>query len=216
MRGHIILKEAGAFGAPFRGHRMRTTLAVSAVVVASWAAVAGFPARDGQRTFRTGVDVVTLGVTVVDRKGNLLTDLSQGDFEVYEDGQRQALQFFVPCDAQPGRDSGSRAQVELHLGALLDISGSMDEDMRFARDAYLLQALATCRARGGRLDLLLGKTSAAGDPLRPSRLLLRCPDAELPDRIAYLFRPAEVARANVPWHRAWRLRPRRPPTRKAS
>jgi VWFA-related protein len=116
---------------------MRTTLAVSAVVVASWAAVAGLPARDGQRTFRTGVDVVTLGVTVVDRKGNLLTDLSQGDFEVYEDGQKQALQFFAACDAQPGRDSGSRAQVELHLGALLDISGSMEENMQFARGAAI-------------------------------------------------------------------------------
>ncbi|HZL47056.1 MAG TPA: PD-(D/E)XK nuclease family protein [Opitutaceae bacterium] len=79
---------------------------------------------------------------------------------------------------------------------------------RFARDAYLLQALAACRARGGRLDLLLGKTSAAGDPLRPSRLLLRCPDAELPQRVAYLFRPAEATRATLAWQRAWLLRPR--------
>lgn len=78
---------------------------------------------------------------------------------------------------------------------------------RFARDAYLLQALAACRGRAGRLDLLLGKTSAAGDPLRPSRLLLRCADAELPRRIGFLFRPAEAARANPPWRRAWQLRP---------
>src|SRR5690606_26051835 len=28
---------------------------------------------------------------------------------------------------------------------------------RFARDAYVLQAIAQCRATGGRLDLLLGK-----------------------------------------------------------
>ena len=79
---------------------------------------------------------------------------------------------------------------------------------RFARDAYLLQALAASRARGGRLDLLLGKTSAAGDPLRPSRLLLRCADAELPRRVAFLFRPAEASRATLAWQRAWRLRPR--------
>ena len=80
---------------------------------------------------------------------------------------------------------------------------------RFARDAYLLQALAACRATAGRLDVLLGKTSAAGDPLRPSRLLLRCADEDLPRRVGFLFRAAESARANPPWRRAWRLRPRR-------
>ena len=80
---------------------------------------------------------------------------------------------------------------------------------RFARDAYLLEALAACRARDGRLDLLFGKTSAAGDPLRPSRLLLCCADAELPRRIEFLFRPAESARVNPPWRRAWQLRPAR-------
>ena len=81
---------------------------------------------------------------------------------------------------------------------------------RFARDAYLLQALAACRAPAGRLDLLLGKTSAAGDPLRPSRLLLRCAEPELPGRIDFLFRPADSARINPPWSRAWQLQ--LPPT----
>jgi ATP-dependent helicase/nuclease subunit B len=80
---------------------------------------------------------------------------------------------------------------------------------RLARDAYLLQALAASRARVGRLDLLFGKTSAAGDPLRPSRLLLRCPDVDLPQRVAFLFRPAEAAGANLAWQRAWQLQPRR-------
>jgi ATP-dependent helicase/nuclease subunit B len=78
---------------------------------------------------------------------------------------------------------------------------------RLARDAYLLQALIAARAPAGRLDLLFGKVSAAGDPLRPSRLLLRCPDTELPRRIAFLFRSPQVARASLSWQRAWRLRP---------
>lgn len=90
---------------------------------------------------------------------------------------------------------------------------------RFARDAYLLQALGAWRtaggavtrnapaAAGGRLDLLLGKTSTAGDPLRPSRLLLRCADEELPERITRLFRPVERARVSPAWRRAWRLTP---------
>ncbi len=87
--------------------------------------------------------------------------------------------------------------------------------MRFARDAYLLAALAAMRAASGRLDLLLGKVSAAGDPLRPSRLLLRCADTELPRRITFLFRKVETAEASLPWTRAWPLRPRMtpPPTK---
>jgi ATP-dependent helicase/nuclease subunit B len=92
--------------------------------------------------------------------------------------------------------------------ALREKLGLKTNAARFARDAYLLAALAACRARDGGLDLLFGKTSAAGDPLRPSRLLLRCPDAGLPRRVAFLFRPAEAARASLPWRRAWRLQPR--------
>jgi Ca-activated chloride channel homolog len=120
------------------GHPMSGRSGVSAATVACAAAavvLAVLAAQAGQRTFRSGVDIVTFGVTVVDKKGNDLTDLSEGDFAVYEDGQKQELKFFVPCDAQPGRDAGARAPAELHLGALLDISGSMDEDMRFARTA---------------------------------------------------------------------------------
>ncbi len=87
--------------------------------------------------------------------------------------------------------------------------------VRFARDAYLLSALGAMRAAGGRLDLLLGKTSAAGDPRRPSRLLLRCADAELPARVTQLFRAVESAEPSLAWSRAWQLTPRKvtPPAR---
>jgi ATP-dependent helicase/nuclease subunit B len=82
---------------------------------------------------------------------------------------------------------------------------------RFARDAYLLNAIVQCRANAGRVDLLFAKNSAAGDPLRPSRLLLRCRDEELPKRVGFLFRPAESMQPNPAWTRAWRLSPRREP-----
>lgn len=78
---------------------------------------------------------------------------------------------------------------------------------RFARDAYLLQALAASRVATGRLDLLLGKTSAVGDPLRPSRLLFRCADGNLPARVASLFGAAETPGPNHAWTRAWKLTP---------
>lgn len=82
---------------------------------------------------------------------------------------------------------------------------------RLARDAYLLQAIVASRREAGRLDVLLAKVSAAGDPLRPSRLLLACADADLPARIAFLFRPAAAARPSPAWTRAWRLTPPREP-----
>lgn len=93
--------------------------------------------------------------------------------------------------------------------------GLKTNEARFARDAYLLAALAACRTGTGRLDLLVGKVSTAGDPLRPSRLLLACAEAELPRRVAALFRPVEAVRPGLPWRRAWKLVPpvMAPPTR---
>ena len=41
-----------------------------------------------QATFRTGVDLVNLGVTVTDSKGKLVTDLTLDDLEVIEDGKK--------------------------------------------------------------------------------------------------------------------------------
>lgn len=82
---------------------------------------------------------------------------------------------------------------------------------RFARDAYLLHVIVAARRASGRVDVLLGKISAAGDPLKPSRLLLQCADADLPARIEQLFRPLEASAKMPAWERAWRLRPRRAP-----
>lgn len=107
-----------------------------AILLAAAAAV-GLSGQGRQPTFRSGVDMVSFGVTVVDRKGNLLTDLEEKDFEVYEDGQKQSLRFFVPCDARADRGPAPGPPAELHLGALFDISGSMEADMQFARRAAI-------------------------------------------------------------------------------
>jgi Ca-activated chloride channel family protein len=80
--------------------------------------------------FRAGVDLVNFAVTVTDRKGNLVTDLGQDDFELFEDGKVQALTYFASSDGDPGE-----AQPEMHLGLLLDVSGSMGEDLSFVKTA---------------------------------------------------------------------------------
>ena len=95
--------------------------------------------------------------------------------------------------------------------SLREALGLKSNAVRLARDAYLLAAISACREKAGRLDLLVGKVSAAGDPLRPSRLLLRCDDADLPARVQFLFRETHASRAGLPWRRAWTLLPRASP-----
>ena len=101
--------------------------------------------------------------------------------------------------------------------ALRERLGLKTNGRRFARDAYLLAALGAARATAGRLEILLGKVSSAGDPLRPSRLLLRCADADLPARIEFLFDKVVATQASLPWTRAWPLQPTvAPPLKKIS
>jgi ATP-dependent helicase/nuclease subunit B len=105
--------------------------------------------------------------------------------------------------SMPGAVSGDPFLPEQIRGRL----GLKTNGERFARDAYVLQAIAACRAERGRIELLVGKFSAEGDPLRPSRLLLRCADSELPKRVEFLFRPADKTRPSLAWRRAWQLKP---------
>ena len=83
-----------------------------------------------QERFRSGVDLVHFGVTVVDRKGGLVTGLSAEDFEIYEEGTRQQIRHFATGDDRT-------SAPPLHLGLLFDTSGSMGDDMRFARTAAI-------------------------------------------------------------------------------
>lgn len=79
---------------------------------------------------------------------------------------------------------------------------------RFARDAFILAALARQRAAGS-LQILCGQWSENGDALRPSRLLFLCDDKELPQRVAHLFPKEEdqPAEAEPPRTLAWTLQP---------
>ena len=90
--------------------------------------------------------------------------------------------------------------------------GLPDNARRFARDAFLFCAmLAWRKAAGGRVRLVLGKTSDSGDVLKPSRLLFLCNDDALPGRARQLFGPAAETRRPVVWTRAWTLTPRAVP-----
>ena len=82
---------------------------------------------------------------------------------------------------------------------------------RFARDAYLLHCLLATR-KPGTVKLTLCRMGADGEPAKPSRLLFRCPDAELGARVRKVFEPVDSLRTAHARERAWRLEiPKSPP-----
>jgi Ca-activated chloride channel homolog len=75
-----------------------------------------------QQRLRSGVDLVSLNVTVMEG-AKYVGDLSEPDFEVFEDGARQSITFF------------SRVQQPIALAILLDTSASMNERLSTAQEA---------------------------------------------------------------------------------
>ena len=74
------------------------------------------PPADRQRpSFRSGIDIVSLNVTVTDGSNHYVTDLAENEFSVFEDGVKQNITFF------------SRRQQPIALSLLLDSSASMEQ-----------------------------------------------------------------------------------------
>lgn len=80
---------------------------------------------DALPSFRAGVDVVSLNVTVTDADNRFVTDLDQENFQIFEDGVLQEITFF------------SRARLPIALSVLIDTSASMDKRMRTAQEAAI-------------------------------------------------------------------------------
>jgi len=78
-----------------------------------------------QQPFRAGIDLVSLNVTVADGTSKYVTDLSQGDFSVFEDGVKQDVTFF------------NRTNLPIALALLLDTSASMEPKLGTAQEAAI-------------------------------------------------------------------------------
>ena len=97
---------------------------------------AGLAAIPGQQVFRSGVEVVNLGVAVMDKAGGAIPGLTLDDFVVFEQGKKQELRYFAADGAREGAE-GTGERPPLHVGLVFDTSGSMAADMELARSAAI-------------------------------------------------------------------------------
>ena len=83
------------------------------------------PGAPQQPSFRVGVDIVSLNVTVTDTTQKYVTDLEQDDFQVYEDGVKQDVTLF------------NRTNLPIALALLVDTSASMEMRLPIAQEAAI-------------------------------------------------------------------------------
>jgi Ca-activated chloride channel family protein len=81
------------------------------------------PSPPPPQLFRSGVDIVSLNVTVTDTQNRYITDLEQPDFSVFEDGAKQEQLYF------------SKSNLPIALSLLIDTSASMEERLLVAQNA---------------------------------------------------------------------------------
>jgi Ca-activated chloride channel family protein len=100
---------------------MRAFSVISLLLLSS--AISVVARQDSKNLFRAAVDVVSLNVTVVDPQNRYITDLTEQEFSVFEDGARQELLFF------------NRTNLPIALSILIDTSASMENRMQIAQEA---------------------------------------------------------------------------------
>lgn len=94
--------------------RLLSSLAILSVCAAAQPPAPSSPG-DELPTFRTDARLVVLPVSVSDKSGKLLTNLSQESFKVFENGAQQPIKLF------------RREDVPVSLGIIVDNSGSMHD-----------------------------------------------------------------------------------------
>jgi VWFA-related protein len=97
-----------------------------------------------RQTIRVTVGVVNVAVSVLDRKGIPVIGLGKSDFEVYEDGKRQAITYF-----------GKEPPLPLRIGLVLDTSNSARTQLPFEKDAASEFVFAMLQGRSSRNQIFL-------------------------------------------------------------
>jgi Ca-activated chloride channel family protein len=96
-----------------------TVLSLTTIVVAPLALGAQQP------SFKSSIDVVSMSVTVTDSTNHYVTDITEKEFDVFEDGVKQELTLF------------NRSNLPVALSLLIDTSSSMEDRMSVAQDAAI-------------------------------------------------------------------------------
>jgi VWFA-related protein len=184
---------------------MRTSRVSTAALIVFLASVlAGAqapPALSGRLpVFKSGVDVVNLAVTVTDLKGRFITDLAEGDFQVFEEGVPQPLTLFT------------REDLPVSLAILLDTSASMEQKLsqaqtaairfvrtlqpadeaqvlKFSQRAEIVQDFTSDKAQ---LESAIRTTTASGDTALYTAIYVALKDLDRRHREAELRRRAVV------------------------
>ena len=130
------------------------------------APVSSDPQAPGSHRISVDVNLVVLNATVRDQKGRPASNLGEHDFEVYEDGVRQALRLFLHED------------IPVTVGLVIDHSGSMRP--RLAEVIAAAQTFVQASSPQDEMFVVnFNETVSLG----------------LPDAIRFTNRPDELARA---------------------
>jgi len=124
-------------GAKLHGMGTRMT---SAIVVAALAVGVATLAAQQQPLFRSGTELVDLYVTVTDRSGRLVPDLTRDDFVVFDNGQPQELILFEN-EVRP-----------ITVVVMLDTSASVTPSLNLLKagaEQFLIRLLPDDRGRVG-------------------------------------------------------------------
>ena len=122
-------------------HSMRTLTLLLAGLMAAGVSMPGMastlaaPQQDQRPVFRSSAARVTLAVTVRDRRGRPVTNLTPADFSLLDRGQPRVIQEF------------SRDAAPVGIALLADVSGSMDvAEKKAATRQIASQLVASLRA----------------------------------------------------------------------
>jgi VWFA-related protein len=165
-----------------RNHTLKLPVLCTLLLLALLAPALPWPARaqqsappqeKPQETIRVGVNLVSLYVTVRDKNKRILTDLTQEDFEILEDGQAQKI------------DSVAReVNLPLTFGMLIDTSGSQRDVLPIEQDAA---------------DRFLGRVLRKGDMAFVTSFDVNIDLlADFTGELSALIRAIERARINAP------------------
>jgi Ca-activated chloride channel family protein len=121
---------------------------------------AGSSSRSGTRpsdqsSISVTVRVVNVPVTVLDRRGLPVIDLTQGDFRVYEDDKPQSIRYFYRGTQPP-----------LRIGLILDTSNSARRKLSFEQDAASEFVFNMLQGRSSQNQIFLQTFDAASSVIQ--------------------------------------------------